>query len=123
VLLDNRIQSDAAQVSTDYMDLVSLGLRQVMASTELTISQAHNGEWNTTDAQMFMKDTGQSTSAPNSTHPSIVAEFDCVEEQMQSIPFMLRFLQYYILIRHGVHGYYPLYSSSRVVASYMPHLI
>lgn len=56
--LDSRIVNDALAVSDNYTDLVSLAARQAVAATELTVSKGSDGQWNKSDARMFMKNIG-----------------------------------------------------------------
>ena len=58
--LDNKIFNAANVISQQYAILVSLAARQVMGSTELTISKDVNGGWNISDVKVFMKDIGTS---------------------------------------------------------------
>lgn len=57
IALDTNILQKAGGISSEYADLVSLGARQAMAGTELTISQGNN-QFNTSDVKMFMKNIG-----------------------------------------------------------------
>ena len=61
--LDNRIRNDAAAISPQYVDLVSLAARQAIGATELTIANGTDGKWNTSDVKMFMKDVGSSSAS------------------------------------------------------------
>ncbi|KAI0058455.1 hypothetical protein BV25DRAFT_1902161 [Artomyces pyxidatus] len=56
--LDTKITGDAANVSSDYADLVSLAARQAYGGTELTIAKGSDGSFNTSDVMMFMKNIG-----------------------------------------------------------------
>lgn len=56
--LDASILSAAGTISSEYADIVSLSLRQVIGATELTIREDADGSWNTTDFMMFMKNLG-----------------------------------------------------------------
>ncbi|KAJ7846926.1 hypothetical protein B0H13DRAFT_94469 [Mycena leptocephala] len=58
--LDQKILNDAATVSDDYGDLVSLATRQAMAGIEITLSTQADGNLNLSDVQAFMKDVGNS---------------------------------------------------------------
>jgi hypothetical protein len=53
--LDTKIMTEASAVSPEYVDLVSLGLRQTMGSMEFTTGNAKN---NPLDIKIFMKDVG-----------------------------------------------------------------
>lgn len=55
ITLDTKIQSDASQISSDYADLLSLTLRQVMSAIEITILRDKSGNWNQSDVKVFMK--------------------------------------------------------------------
>ncbi|KAJ7585435.1 hypothetical protein C8J56DRAFT_1165854 [Mycena floridula] len=59
VALDQQIMGEAQQVSSDYVDLVSLATRQALA-VDWTISKTATGEWNMSDVKAFMRDTGGS---------------------------------------------------------------
>ncbi len=44
--LDNKIMSDARQISDNYADLVTLAARQTLA-VDITVSKDSEGQWNT----------------------------------------------------------------------------
>lgn len=56
--LDTKIISAANSVSSEYSDILSLGLRQCLGATELTLGQNLDGTLNSTDVMMFMEDMG-----------------------------------------------------------------
>ncbi|KAF8273676.1 hypothetical protein EI94DRAFT_1167505 [Lactarius quietus] len=56
--LDEKILQGAAPVSDLLGDLVSLATAQVYGSTQLTIGTDSNGNYNTSDVMMFMKNIG-----------------------------------------------------------------
>ncbi|KAF7329563.1 hypothetical protein MKEN_00219200 [Mycena kentingensis (nom. inval.)] len=58
--LDDKILADANKISSDYADLVSLGLRQALAGVEITVPRQSDGTYNTSDVLAFLKDTGNS---------------------------------------------------------------
>ncbi|KAI0958924.1 hypothetical protein AcV7_004605 [Taiwanofungus camphoratus] len=58
--LDKQILTDAASISPDYGDLVSLAARQVFGGIDITVPMGSNGYGNTSDARIFMKDIGTS---------------------------------------------------------------
>ncbi|KAJ3530917.1 hypothetical protein NM688_g7646 [Phlebia brevispora] len=57
IALDEKILSDAANVSAHYADLVSLAARQALGGIELTVGQSSvdSTQLNTSDVKMFMK--------------------------------------------------------------------
>ncbi|KAK0246468.1 hypothetical protein EDD85DRAFT_758599 [Armillaria nabsnona] len=55
--LDNKIMSDARQISDNYTDLVTLAARQALA-VDITVSKDSQGQWNTSDVMTFMRDVG-----------------------------------------------------------------
>ncbi|KAL0952529.1 hypothetical protein HGRIS_006790 [Hohenbuehelia grisea] len=57
ISLDTKILSEAAAIPNT-SDLVSLGLRQVMAASEITVPRMPNGSLNSTDISIFTKDIG-----------------------------------------------------------------
>ncbi|KAK0481513.1 hypothetical protein IW261DRAFT_1681573 [Armillaria novae-zelandiae] len=57
--LDNKIVSDARQISDSYADLVTLAARQALA-VDITVSKDSQGQWNTSDIMTFMRDVGNS---------------------------------------------------------------
>jgi len=57
--LDERILQDAASVSDQLGDLVSLALPQVYGSMQLTIGANSDGKFNKSDVMMFMKNVGE----------------------------------------------------------------
>ncbi|KLO17752.1 DUF1793-domain-containing protein [Schizopora paradoxa] len=57
--MDAKILSDAGgQNIPQFANLLSLSLRQAMASSEITISKDSSGNWNTSDVMTFMKNMG-----------------------------------------------------------------
>lgn len=56
--MDQKIISDANGISSTYSDLVSLGTRQTLAATEITISKGSDGQYNTSDVKVFMRQMG-----------------------------------------------------------------
>ncbi|KAK0455849.1 hypothetical protein EV421DRAFT_1918400 [Armillaria borealis] len=57
--IDNKITSDARQISNNYADLVTLAARQALA-VDITVSKDNEGQWNTSDVMTFMRDVGNS---------------------------------------------------------------
>ncbi|EAU93643.2 glutaminase [Coprinopsis cinerea okayama7 len=56
---DRKLMDEAGAVSSQYADLVALSVRQTVASIEVTLPQRFGrSEWNTTDVQAYMRDTG-----------------------------------------------------------------
>lgn len=55
---DSKIMAAANQISPSYADLLALTTRQALSALEVTISQAPNGSWNTSDVKLFVKDMG-----------------------------------------------------------------
>ena len=60
--LDNQITQSAQSVSSEYSDLVSLAARQTFGSIDITVSRGSDGQWNTSDAMIFMKNMGNNRS-------------------------------------------------------------
>ena len=60
VALDEKIMSAAANISSNYVDLVSLTARQVMGALDITVSSNSDGSIDASDVQVFMKDVGGS---------------------------------------------------------------
>ncbi|THH14879.1 hypothetical protein EW146_g5515 [Bondarzewia mesenterica] len=53
---DAQVDSDASKISADYSSIVALSVRQTFGATEITISKGSNGQWNTSDVLVFMKE-------------------------------------------------------------------
>ena len=51
---------DAAQISSEYVDLVSLGARQTFGALDITVFTGDNGNVDASDVKIFMKDVGTS---------------------------------------------------------------
>ena len=51
----------AGQISTNYVDLVSLSARQTMGALDITVLSDSSGNLDPTDVKIFMKDIGSST--------------------------------------------------------------
>ncbi|KAF5390581.1 hypothetical protein D9757_002679 [Collybiopsis confluens] len=53
---DAKVQSDASAISTEYVGIVELSIRQSLGANEITISKESNGSWNTSDVIVFLKE-------------------------------------------------------------------
>ncbi|PVF95783.1 DUF1793-domain-containing protein [Serendipita vermifera] len=53
---DAKVKSDASSVSEHYAAIAALSIRQAFGATEITISRGANGNWNTSDVLIFMKE-------------------------------------------------------------------
>ncbi len=58
VALDERILADAAKISPQYGDLVSLVARQVMGALDITVLGGSGNDGDVKDVKAFMKDIG-----------------------------------------------------------------
>ena len=58
--LDDAVLQQATKISSQYADLVSLAARQAFGGLEFTISNGTDGNWNTSDVKVFMRDVGSS---------------------------------------------------------------
>ena len=56
--LDQRVLQDAASVSSLLGDLVSLAVPQVYGSAQITIGTDANGNFDSSDVMIFMKNVG-----------------------------------------------------------------
>lgn len=63
--LDDEITQSAQSISSEYSDIVSLAARQTFGSLDITVSRGTDGQWNTSDAMIFMKNLGNN----RSVHP------------------------------------------------------
>jgi hypothetical protein len=52
---DQKLQSDASAISSNYAGVVALSVRQAFGALELTLSKNSDGSWNTDDILMFLK--------------------------------------------------------------------
>lgn len=50
--------SDAAKISSEYSDIVSIALRQGMGTLDITVGTNSNGSVVPDDLKIFMKNTG-----------------------------------------------------------------
>ena len=55
-----KITADAAKISPEYVDLVSLATRQTLGSLDITVLSDVQGNVNSSDVMIFMKDIGTS---------------------------------------------------------------
>ncbi|KAG0709752.1 hypothetical protein DFH29DRAFT_978606 [Suillus ampliporus] len=53
---DQKVQSDASAISSNYAGVVALSVRQAFGALELTLSKNGDGSWNTDDVLMFLKE-------------------------------------------------------------------
>ncbi|KAI0705088.1 hypothetical protein C8T65DRAFT_577862 [Cerioporus squamosus] len=60
VALDQKIVGDAAKISSQYVDLVSLGARQTFGALDITVGADDKGNVDASDVKIFMKDLGTS---------------------------------------------------------------
>ena len=59
VALDSKIMGDAAKISQEYVDLVSLATRLTMAAMEITVKSADDlSNVDASDVKIFVKDVG-----------------------------------------------------------------
>ncbi|KZT10664.1 uncharacterized protein LAESUDRAFT_643335, partial [Laetiporus sulphureus 93-53] len=56
--LDNELTQNASSISSQYSDLISLAARQAFGGIDITVSNETDGNWNTSDAMIFMKNMG-----------------------------------------------------------------
>ena len=56
--MDNTILHDANSITPQYANLASLAARQTIGSTEITVANSSDGQWNTSDVKIFMKNIG-----------------------------------------------------------------
>ena len=49
---------NALAISQEYADLISISLRAVVSSLEVTLPQSEQGHWNFSDVKAYMKDMG-----------------------------------------------------------------
>ncbi|KAH9942534.1 uncharacterized protein BXZ73DRAFT_41320 [Epithele typhae] len=61
IALDNKITGDAGKISSEYVDLVSLSTRPVLATLDITVSRNADGSVNASDVMVFMRDIGTSS--------------------------------------------------------------
>lgn len=55
---DAQLREAGLQFSENYANLLALTARQVMGTIDITISKDINGNWNTSDVKIFMKNIG-----------------------------------------------------------------
>jgi hypothetical protein len=55
---DTSITSAAANISSNYADLVSLSLKLTMGALDITVGENQDGSLDPTDVKVFMKDLG-----------------------------------------------------------------
>ncbi|RPD75342.1 hypothetical protein L226DRAFT_534905 [Lentinus tigrinus ALCF2SS1-7] len=60
VALDQKIIGDAAKISSEYVDLASLGARQTFGALDITVLSDDKGNVDASDVKIFMKDVGTS---------------------------------------------------------------
>ncbi|KZT10665.1 uncharacterized protein LAESUDRAFT_755360 [Laetiporus sulphureus 93-53] len=56
--LDNELMQNASSISSQYSDLISLAARQAFGGIDITVSNETDGNWNTSDVMIFMKNMG-----------------------------------------------------------------
>ena len=55
---DSKLLSAGSAISSDYADLLALTTRQVLGSLDITLALGSDGNWNFSDAMVFMKNMG-----------------------------------------------------------------
>ncbi|KAI0829800.1 DUF1793-domain-containing protein [Trametes gibbosa] len=58
IAFDEAVIADASAVSSHYVDLVSLAMRQTFGTMDITVSTGSDGKPNASDVRIFMKDIG-----------------------------------------------------------------
>jgi len=56
--LDSQLTDAASAISSNYSDLVTLAARQTFGGIDITISNGTDGQWNSSDVMIFMKNLG-----------------------------------------------------------------
>lgn len=81
--MDQKIVGEAASISSNYVDLVSLASRQTMGSMEITVLGDGDNSVNISDVKIFVKDIGSSqyarsvTRNTHDTHTDTQAHKSC----------------------------------------------
>ena len=57
-IFDNKLLSAGSAISSGYADLLALTTRQVFGSLDITLALGSDGNWNFSDAMVFMKNMG-----------------------------------------------------------------
>ncbi len=60
VAFDQKLMADAGKISPQYVDIVSLVARQVMAAIDITVLSGSSSTPGAADVKAFMKDIGNS---------------------------------------------------------------
>lgn len=55
---DAQLQTAGSVFSSDYADLLTLSVGQVLGSLDITIAHGNDGAWNFSDVKVFMKNMG-----------------------------------------------------------------
>ena len=55
---DNKLLSAGVAISSGYADLLALTTRQIFGSLDITLALGSDGNWNFSDAMVFMKNMG-----------------------------------------------------------------
>ncbi|CCM05442.1 uncharacterized protein FIBRA_07661 [Fibroporia radiculosa] len=56
--LDNQLMQASSSISNEYSQVVSLAARQTFGSMDITVANGTDGNWNTSDVMIFMKNMG-----------------------------------------------------------------
>ncbi|CCM05724.1 uncharacterized protein FIBRA_07956 [Fibroporia radiculosa] len=56
--LDNQLMQASSSISNEYSQIVSLAARQTFGSIDITVANGTDGNWNTSDVMIFMKNMG-----------------------------------------------------------------
>ena len=59
---DDKLLGAGSAISSGYADLLALTTRQILGSLDITLALGSDGNWNFSDAMVFMKNMGASGS-------------------------------------------------------------
>ena len=76
--LDAMIMDAASNISSNYVDLVSLAARQTMAALEITVGTDSSGNPDPSDVMVFMEDIGTSRYAYSTRALQAAFELKCI---------------------------------------------
>lgn len=72
---DDKLLSVGSAVSSEYADLLVLSTRQILGSLDITLALGSDGNWNFSDAMVFMKNMG----AAGSDFPCVLVFCYCID--------------------------------------------
>ena len=115
--MDNTILHDANSITPQYANLASLAARQTIGSTEITVANSSDGQWNTSDVKIFMKNIGSDRWVVFEVYMTDLFSRNEVGGRTPSRFFTLLSHSFYTSTQHGVVNFSLPCLNSKILAN------